>query len=217
MTEPLKNIIPFALARMRLSISDAEDKRRRAAWRALLDKQRIKELEDNVKRRAVPTDDSILRVVYNEHPHQNAMFTKVVARSFNPPGTADIVFVPGGTGSGKTSGISWIIARHPLSALYATASQLCETRNAGNYQFLDLARTVNLLGVDELGLEYKPSAIVELLVHRFDHGLITMLLGNVTREMLGERYSDPRLRSRTASIKRDVIIELGDPDLRVSE
>lgn len=214
MSEPLSKVLPFALRKLR-PISNEEDARRRATWQLELDKRRRSELEDAVSRRGIPRDQRMLSVVYNDKPTRTAMFERVVNRPWNAPGMGDLAFVLGGTGTGKTTGVSWMLARHPLSALYVTAPQCCEYRNTATALLLDAVRTVNLLGIDELGLEAKPSAIVELIIHRFDNGLITVLLGNLTTEQLGERYSDPRLRSRVASLGRSVIIELGDEDLRV--
>lgn len=112
------------------------------------------------------------------------------------------VFVSSNPGSGKTTTGARVVLTHASqgdSALYVRAPILPAARSHVTEKLYDLARSVDLLVIDELGMEAEAATIVNLVLERHDNERVTFLLGNLSSKELLERYrlmADLRLRSR---------------------
>jgi len=106
-------------------------------------------------------------------------------------GKAPAVAVLGGPkGTGKTTALAWAITHAPLTAQYATAAEIAETKRWGDGAAA-WARweRVDTLAIDELGVESDPEAVSKLLLHRWDRaGGLTVCAGNLTFEDTCARY-----------------------------
>ncbi len=130
-------------------------------------------------------------------------------------------------GSGKTTAAVRVVLAHVergSTALYVRAPVLPHVRNHATQAAYDRAREVDLLVVDELGMEAESSTITALLLERFDNERVTIGLGNLSQKEMVARYlllDDPRMRSRFSGLVRAgfsrPVVALTDRDFRGGE
>lgn len=126
------------------------------------------------------------------------LVTKAVADAYTRK-RAGLLFLSGGTGTGKTSALARAVTFHPLSARYFCASDLLVDKYKAQEQLKTL-RQYKLLAIDELGLEPEPGAITELIVRGIDQGNTLVLAGNIGVSEFNLRYGDARVASRIQRI-----------------
>lgn len=129
-----------------------------------------------------------------------------------PPATVGLLlFVVGDNDTGKTAAGGRVVTRHRRGALYIRANAIPPLDEAMRGVAFDrqeqVARqrerllNVDLLVVDEVGVEADPSLVTELACMRWPRKA-TVLLGNVggedaaRRAAFWQRYADPRFVSR---------------------
>lgn len=137
-------------------------------------------------------------------------------------GTPYTLVLLGPTGTGKTVALAWLAAHWPGGAQYLHASRVPDPRTDmtrlpfGMQDELavlaDRLMTVPLLCVDEIGMERDPTTIEYWASRRWDDGLVTVMAGNQTLDVLLQRYRDPRFSSRI--LAHGALEELTDGDLR---
>jgi DNA replication protein DnaC len=108
--------------------------------------------------------------------------------------------VAGTAGSGKSCALAWCATHHRRSAEFVSASRVAATpRNGWSENEAAWSRwlRVDLLCIDEAGCEKGDTAALALLIaERYNHGLATLLSGNISRKDFTERYRDERLADR---------------------
>lgn len=134
------------------------------------------------------------------------------------------LFVGSNPGSGKTTGAVRAVIFHVErgdTALYVRAPLLPSVRNHTAAPLYDQVRAVDLLVIDELGMEADASAIINLILERHDNERVTFLLGNLTSEETIRRYAltdDARMRSRFRGLVKSglksPVVAIEDRDLR---
>jgi hypothetical protein len=125
-----------------------------------------------------------------------------------------VVVLLGPAGVGKTCALARAVARHPLSARYLAAADLAD----GGWASRDLRASlaaVDLLVVDETGLERDVTPVREVLCRRWDDGAATLLASNLTPDAWTTRYLDARLASRLGSLRGRWLVVLDGADLRL--
>jgi len=109
-------------------------------------------------------------------------------------------------GTGKTTGAVRVILLHAAKGergLYIRAPLIPVVRNYATAAVYDHVREVDLLVVDELGMEPDAASIIGLVLERHDNERVTFLLGNLSSEEMVARYQlldDPRMRSRFSGL-----------------
>ena len=203
--------------RFRTAINSPKHQKRLLEGQKKADKEKQRTLLDRATSRGVPLGEPIRRVVISTNPVATpALLALRKALMGRTSGVPLIVLLAGSVGVGKTSALARVVALHALSAAYVRASDYCSA--AGNWRresIEQLAKSVDLLAIDELGAEGSPRAIVELLVQRFDEGKATILAGNLDSDVVGERYYDRAIDSRVTREQRTPwLIEVAGEDLR---
>lgn len=127
-------------------------------------------------------------------------------------------------GTGKTTGAQRVILTHAAkgeSALYVRAPLLPHIRNHATAALYDQARSVDLLVVDELGMEPDAATIINIVLERHDNERVTFLLGNLAAKEMVARYqllADPRMRSRFRGLVKSglarPVLSITDRDFR---
>lgn len=203
----------IAASRERLAAEERErEERQRAA--ALLNA-----LDD----RHIPGEVSIREIALTDRPHKTDALRAFrealrwrMQRSRPGVGCAGLVrVVAGPPGTGKSCGLAWVVARHPESALYATAAQIGATPRNGwsaNEEAWQGWLSVDLLGIDEAGCEKgDPGPIAFLLAERFNAGRATFVTCNLSRKDFHARYPDERLADRMLNGQGDAGAATGLP------
>lgn len=169
------------------------------------------------KGRGVPDDDGVLAVaVASVTPTGEAvsLLSSVmerreslsVGRSIQaPPKHGALVVLLGDVDTGKTAAGARLVALHHREALYIRASalpppdgtldQVSFDRQASVEKIQAMIRGVDLLVIDEIGVESNPWWVTEWCCLRWPKK-VTFVLGNSTGKAFRERYSDPRFYSR---------------------
>lgn len=128
----------------------------------------------------------------------------------------------GGTGCGKTFAAMWLVATHERGAAFVRGHALARWP-AWKEPILEAdeecpwrvnLRTVSLLLVDDVGGEQQADTIratlQDLLDHRLDNGLRTVITTNLGMQEFGERYGAPMM----SRIKLGGIVSVAGDDLR---
>lgn len=101
-------------------------------------------------------------------------------------------------GVGKSVALTFAIVNAPRGAAYATAAEIARTHRAMHDNRGAWQRWVNvdLLCIDELGVEEKPEVVSELLLDRWTAGGLTLCAGNIGSKQLAARYFGGELGAR---------------------
>lgn len=129
-----------------------------------------------------------------------------------------VLVVLGPVGTGKSVALGHAIAHHERNARHVIAPDVLPR---ASYSELRAARAkmvaVDLLAIDEIGTEEKPTVVLDMILDRYNAGKATIIAGNVTKEQFSDRYADDRLRSRLGRQQADgqnVLVVLTGSDLR---
>ena len=162
------------------------------------------------KARGVPLDADTMDVVLAPFAEVQStpmidLFGALHARRSSERRLPLLKFFIGGVDTGKTCAGSRAVAWHDKPALYVLAKDLPETgKDVGMLAFglqeSTLAerarlRSVDLLVIDEVGLELYPERVIEWANERYGLGLATVLLGNALLDSTA-RYAETRFESR---------------------
>lgn len=118
------------------------------------------------------------------------------------------VLVGSNPGTGKSTAAVRIILRHVASGssgLYIRSPLLPSVRNYASAALYDRVRDVDLLVVDELGMEADAATVVALLLERHDNERVTVFLGNLGYDEMLARYRltlDARVNSRLRGVAK---------------
>jgi len=191
-------------------VSPARDAEARAQQEAA----RIARLREFYTQRAaergVPRAQDIRRWVFPEHA-EGAIFdavAEVLRQRGNPTDARWCFFVAlGSVGVGKTAALARAVARHRGDAQYVLAPDAAKAfqerlrsfdHDRATQSVVERLRTVDLLAVDELGIEPADLSdeLTTLIALRCAEGLATLVASNLTPEAFAERYGSVRIRSR---------------------
>lgn len=151
------------------------------------------------------------------------------ARSRELHGRAPVLRMLGGpVGRGKTVALAWSVVHHVRGARYVTATEIAATPRNGYSTNEDAHRRwerVDLLCVDEVGMDAQTDALVGLMLARWTAGGATLLAGNLNRREFTARYlSGPlgeRLTDRVSGVQKrggcDWFVLSSGPSLRGAE
>jgi DNA replication protein DnaC len=174
---------------------------------------RIREEESRRARRiqtadaiGIPNELGVRTVALDDAPPQTEALARcrdAVAwrKSVSTVGRAGMVrLIAGPPGTGKSCALAWCALRHKPGALYVSAATVVATMRNGwsdNEKRWQEWLAVDLLALDEIGAERGDAAsVVYLLGERYNHGLATLVAGNLKRADFQTRYSDERLADR---------------------
>lgn len=200
MSDPEKAFDPSALEatfRAMLAWQQTEDGKRHAEiFRAQSARQALRELEDTAAARGVILDPGVRKVALQRDaagPLLDAVraaiaYHRPVGRRTRRPA---VLYLGSGPGVGKTSALCWAVTHAPRSARYVKSSTIDVTKRAGwstDEEQWKRWESVELLALDEAGLEKEPECITKLLLERWDHASLTVIAGNLTAKEFSGRY-----------------------------
>lgn len=150
----------------------------------------------------VPDDEDLREVVLEESPPETdalRVFREAVAW-WKRTGRGCVRLVIGTKGTGKTSGACHALIRAGESGLFVPAHKVgAKPENAwsGNAELWDLWSTVDVLVIDDFGVEHVEStAFASLLLRRHGAGLLTLATSNLTLALFTNRYLEHDLGER---------------------
>lgn len=187
-----------------------EGQAHRATYFAGETRRRQQQLITAAEERGIPCEASIRNVLLQEQPFPTQAMTAVqraLQWRLDQPTAAGsrqpVCIVLGGPpGNGKTTALSWAVARHDRPATYVTSAVIASTLRNGWSENEERWRrwgSVDLLAVDELGLEdgsEGAARVGALIAQRNDHGRATFCAGNLDAPTFIARYGNTRLNSR---------------------
>jgi DNA replication protein DnaC len=179
--------------------------------------------QENERKRAAKSERDKARAAADDADVPDELGLRTVALQRDPPETEALVayraalefretqstkvgrravirLVAGTAGSGKSCGLAWCATHHPRSAQFVSSARIAATPRNGwsdNEKAWDSWLKVDLLCIDEVGVEKgDPASIAYLLSERYNHGLATLMAGNLSRKDFADRYRDERLVDR---------------------
>ncbi|MFO0556213.1 MAG: hypothetical protein U0271_47995 [Polyangiaceae bacterium] len=177
------------------TLVETHEHRQRLTVEANRKSERIRE---SIRRKAdmmeIPRDEDLRAVIeHPDAPRTAAMCAVREALEWRGKRHRGMLVVLGGpTGVGKTAAACHALARYERGGLYTCAQVICANPRTGYSSVEDLwskLANVAMLVIDDAGTEsHRPELIRNLLLSRFDAGLVTIVSSNLSRAEFAERY-----------------------------
>lgn len=170
---------------------------RRERFFAEREQDRLKLLREIAELRGVPVARE-WELLSKADPGGSAVRTLADAlawRACQPEGTPLVLVLSSAPGVGKSVALRHAVTQAPPSARYVLSHRFAGLVEWKNEELFRSMRSVKLLALDEFGLERDPAPVSQLLVERWDAGLITLVATNLGIEDLDKRM-DARVLDR---------------------
>jgi len=169
-----------------------------------------KRFVENADLREVPPDirDTILRPVVPRTPALGVLVQAAAWREARGGRCGVLIVLAGSTGTGKSVAGGYFVAAWPSSALYVTAATvgaLPDTEWQENHTLRRKWETVDLLVLDELGVEWSQKGarrVLTLMMQRYTHGRMTVCSTNLTSGEFERGYLEQDAHARARLMSR---------------
>jgi DNA replication protein DnaC len=153
---------------------------------------------------SIPLTDRDESAIVDETLSDSVSRSLPAVREWSQTGKARVLALCGPPGRGKTVAAAWAAMAYPGASEYLTARKLEQLRMASfgdeAERYENALRMRGLLIVDDLGrednAERMTSALLDVVDNRRGTGKHTILIANMSRAALEQRYPDARLWSR---------------------
>lgn len=145
-----------------------------------------------------PLQTDALTAIQNAARWRAARIQEIAARAkaaglggFDTPSWPLFLFLSGPPDSSKSTSMAWMVLRYTRASHFVEATDIATTPegHSSSDAFWELIYGIDLLAIDELGLENDPGEkLARVIVSRYTHGLFTIGAGNLSRQAFLTRY-----------------------------